>query len=892
VVKAPSLLDRGTTHETEDDPTTINTASGSLPVRAAGDFLAKLTPPGARGISPRPIVVRAPALLVPGLRSPNLIPVSLLAESEGVSVLFDDDGANLTFADIDGNSVTVTFPCRDGTYGAKVQPLTASEMRIWRAHFARKPGESVQVALASDVHKITPQDGAAAAVTRSQRRVSLAPEAGATDSPQDQGPSPPPTEGSSSREDLSRLLHVRYGHASPKRLAEAIASGSLLVPEIRDKDSPASKRLLATLATLECPECAGGATPRLPRVHPRRVANDLLPWQIVHFDTIPMSDSDARSIQPTKPLDDFLPDPTAKHMLLAVDECTRYALTVPCTAKDNATYCAAFCELDTNLRCIMRKAREVNPAFADANGYTQARIDDTATAVIRHVHSDNANEFLHCVGAWTRPGVHHQEDRDPVGVFTRVGTEPYIVTHGPFRQGGAPHITTSDPQRPRENGLPERKHRSSKALATTLLISGGFGWKGYSHAYPHAVMMENLLTTTIPVPGTRDTVRGVPFERALGFSYDAKARPLFPFGALSFPLASSSGKGKFSFKRSAGLYLGRTSYPSRDHIVALTNKHGNVNVTSVGPEIKVLEAHFHRNPASARHLFLRNQRHSFAPDQSAGDIPPEDLLVDAAGEGDASPLDLDPEEELDVPLELADDFGDDEPSFRAVSPPPEVPTTPALSALPEPTDLVDSFDDATFFTAEEFSDSPGEEEEVTSPLEEVMSPLEAAVYSGIACWAMSPRALPRQPASTGRAPAALAIRPSEDGAARKELADFSASEVKAAVLAEYSSLLAHSVFAFAVRPKGAPLLDTKMVLKVRNNNTLKARLTARGFLQRALIDYFETYAPVATPMSIRTVVALGASFGTPLHTADAESAYLQAAIEEDLYLDLPRVRTA
>ena len=112
VVKAPSLLDRGTTHEPEDEPASINTASGSLPVRAAGDFLAKLTPPGAPGTSPRPIVVRAPALLVPGLQSPNLIPVSVLAESEGVSVLFDDDGANLTFADVDGNSVTVTFPCR------------------------------------------------------------------------------------------------------------------------------------------------------------------------------------------------------------------------------------------------------------------------------------------------------------------------------------------------------------------------------------------------------------------------------------------------------------------------------------------------------------------------------------------------------------------------------------------------------------------------------------------------------------------------------------------------------------------------------------------------------------------------------------------------------------
>ena len=112
-----------------------------------------------------------------------------------------------------------------------------------------------------------------------------------------------------------------------------------------------------------------------------------------------MADNAAKSIQPTKPLDEALPEPKAKHMLLAVDECTRYAIAIPCTAKDNETYKNAFCELDTLLRNIMRKAREVNPAFADAHGYTQARIDDTEVTVIRHVHSDNANEFLHCIGA-------------------------------------------------------------------------------------------------------------------------------------------------------------------------------------------------------------------------------------------------------------------------------------------------------------------------------------------------------------------------------------------------------------------------------------------------------------------------------------------------------------
>ena len=94
-----------------------------------------------------------------------------------------------------------------------------------------------------------------------------------------------------------------------------------------------------------------------------------------------------------------------------------------------------------------------------------------------------------------------------MGVFTP------IVNKGPFRPGGAPHITTSSTHRPYENGLAERKHRSLKERAATLMASAGFGWKGYAFAYAQAARIENLLTTTIPVPRTRDTTRGVPLEK-------------------------------------------------------------------------------------------------------------------------------------------------------------------------------------------------------------------------------------------------------------------------------------------------------------------------------------------------------------------------------------------
>ena len=85
-----------------------------------------------------------------------------------------------------------------------------------------------------------------------------------------------------------------------------------------------------------------------------------------------------------------------------------------------------------------------------------------------------------------------------------------------------------------------------------------------------------------------------------------------------------------------------------------------------------------------------------------------------------------------------------------------------------------------------------------------------------------------------------------------------------------------------------PLLDTKEVLKVRNDNSVKCLLTARGFMQRENIDFFGTYSPVAAPATIRIVASIAASFGVKLKTADCASAYLQADCLEEIYVALPK----
>ena len=78
-----------------------------------------------------------------------------------------------------------------------------------------------------------------------------------------------------------------------------------------------------------------------------------------------------------------------------------------------------------------------------------------------------------------------------------------------------------------------------------------------------------------------------------------------------------------------------------------------------------------------------------------------------------------------------------------------------------------------------------------------------------------------------------------------------------------------------------------MSSKVRNDNSLKVRVVAKGFLQRQYLDFFETYSAVASISTIRLVVALAASFGLQLMVADVEQAYLQSSLKEELYIEIP-----
>jgi hypothetical protein len=109
---------------------------------------------------------------------------------------------------------------------------------------------------------------------------------------------------------------------------------------------------------------------------------------------------------------------------------------------------------------------------------------------------------------------------------------------------------------------------------------------------------------------------------------------------------------------------------------------------------------------------------------------------------------------------------------------------------------------------------------------------------------------------------------------------------------EYSSLVKTGTWELVELPAGASVVGSKWVYKRKLGADgavvrYKARLVAKGFTQVAGRDYFETYAPVARWTSIRTILALAAAEDWELQQMDVETAYLNAPVEEAIYLQQP-----
>jgi hypothetical protein len=113
-----------------------------------------------------------------------------------------------------------------------------------------------------------------------------------------------------------------------------------------------------------------------------------------------------------------------------------------------------------------------------------------------------------------------------------------------------------------------------------------------------------------------------------------------------------------------------------------------------------------------------------------------------------------------------------------------------------------------------------------------------------------------------------------------------------AIRSELAALHIKGTFRMENLPLGRNAIGNKGVFKVKAKpdgsvDRFKARLVAKGFSQRAGVDYSETFSPVVKLSILRTVLAIAAKRNMHMHSADIETTFLNADLQEEIYMRQP-----
>ena len=92
--------------------------------------------------------------------------------------------------------------------------------------------------------------------------------------------------------------------------------------------------------------------------------------------------------------------------------------------------------------------------------------------------------------------------------------------------------------------------------------------------------------------------------------------------------------------------------------------------------------------------------------------------------------------------------------------------------------------------------------------------------------------------------------------------------------------------------RGANVLPVKWVYKIKtdehgNNHLYKSRITPKGFRQKHGQDFFAVYAATGMYKTMRVGLSLAAKWDHELEQLDVPTAFLNATVDEDIYMDVP-----
>ena len=108
---------------------------------------------------------------------------------------------------------------------------------------------------------------------------------------------------------------------------------------------------------------------------------------------------------------------------------------------------------------------------------------------------------------------------------------------------------------------------------------------------------------------------------------------------------------------------------------------------------------------------------------------------------------------------------------------------------------------------------------------------------------------------------------------------------------EILSLEDNNTYELTTLPDGCTSIGSRWVFAVKlgpdDEEKYKARLVAKGYSQVHGIDYQETFSPTAKITSIRMLMQLAVQNDYYINQMDVKSAYLNADIDAEIYVDQP-----
>ena len=108
---------------------------------------------------------------------------------------------------------------------------------------------------------------------------------------------------------------------------------------------------------------------------------------------------------------------------------------------------------------------------------------------------------------------------------------------------------------------------------------------------------------------------------------------------------------------------------------------------------------------------------------------------------------------------------------------------------------------------------------------------------------------------------------------------------------EIDALVENDTYLLTPLPEGHSVVGGRWVFAIKqgpnDEEKFKARYVAKGYSQVKDVDYQETFSPTARITSIRMLMQLSVQEGFIVHQMDVKTAYLNAPIDVELYIEQP-----